>query len=87
MRSQERTAGSDGCVLYRVSNVSVPSKKLTGQTERKCSCLNEGKAKRHIQAMREEKMITFVFGSSGSSDFHAGITIICLHDFDLVNRE
>lgn len=37
--------------------------------------------------MREEKMITFVFGSSGSSDFHAGITIICLHDFDLVNRE
>lgn len=82
MRSQERKAGSDVWVLYRVSNVSVASKNLTGQTDRKCSSVNEGKAKRHIQAKREEKMITFVFGSSRSLDFHAGITIISLHGFE-----
>lgn len=62
-------------------------KKIIRQTDRKCSCVNEGKAKRYIQAMREEKMITFVLDSSRSLDFHAGITIISLHGFELVNRE
>lgn len=87
LRSWGRTAGSDGCVLYRVWNVSVPSKKVTGQRDRKCSWLNEGKTKRHIQAVREEKTITSVPSSSRSSDFPVGVTMIPLHDFKLVNRE
>lgn len=80
------TAGSEGCVLYRLWNVSVSSKKLTGQRDGKCSWLNEGKTKRHMQAMRK-KMITSVLSSSRSSDFHVGVTIISLHDFKLANRK